>query len=325
MTTDTVSGSERLGSPAGPVDQPAIGYAPTRPHIGGDGLRQVVRLSETAGLDHIAVGDHVSFHVGAGSDGLLSAASLLVLSERLAANTAVYLLPLRHPVLVARQLADIAQLAPGRFTFGVGIGGEDPHEVEVCGVDPKSRGRRMDDCMRIVRQLLRGDPVDYDGEFFRLERAQIAPAPTQPIPMVVGGRSDAAVARAGRLGDGWIGVWVSSGRFAQAVAQMREAAAGSGRPEPRWRNGLNVWCGVGRDSTEARGFVAPAMEAFYRLPYESFERWSPAGTPEQLAEFLIPYVKAGCSIFNLILNGTSPEAEIEAAGEIRRLMRTAVA
>jgi alkanesulfonate monooxygenase SsuD/methylene tetrahydromethanopterin reductase-like flavin-dependent oxidoreductase (luciferase family) len=325
MTTDTVSGSERLGSPAGPVGEPAIGYAPTRPHTGGDGLRQVVRLSEAAGLDHIAVGDHVSFHVGAGSDGLLSAATLLALSDRLAANTAVYLLPLRHPVLVARQLADIAQLAPGRFTFGIGIGGEDPHEVEVCGVDPKSRGRRMDDCMRIVRQLLRGDPVDHQSEFFHLERAQIAPAPTQPIPMVVGGRSDAAVSRAGRLGDGWIGVWVSDRRYAQAVAQMRDAAAAIGRAEPKWRNGLNVWCGVGRNATEARSYVAPAMEAFYRLPYENFERWSPAGSPEQLVEFLIPYVDAGCSTFNLILNGASPEAEIEAAGEIRRLMRTAVA
>lgn len=324
MTTNGVRGSEQLGTPAGRVDELAIGFAPPRPRTDADGLRQVVRLSEQAGLDHIAFGDHVSFHVGAGSDGLLSVASLFALSDRLAANTAVYLLPLRHPVLVARQLADIAQLAPGRFTFGVGIGGEDPHEVEVCGVDPKSRGRRMDDCMRIVRQLLRGDPIDHESEFFRLERAQIAPTPTHPIPIVVGGRSDAAVSRAGRLGDGWIGVWVSSRRYAQAVTQMREAAGGSGRVEPSWRNGLNLWCGVGRDATEARTYVAAAMEAFYRLPYESFERWSPAGTPEQLAEFLIPYLEGGCSIVNLILNGASPEAEIEAAGEIRRLMRTAV-
>jgi alkanesulfonate monooxygenase SsuD/methylene tetrahydromethanopterin reductase-like flavin-dependent oxidoreductase (luciferase family) len=250
--------------------------------------------------------------------------SLLTLSGRLAANTGVYLLPLRHPVLVARQLADIAQLAPGRFTFGVGIGGEDRHEVEVCGVDPKTRGRRMDDCMRIVRELLRGGPVDHESEFFRLERVQIAPAPAEPIPMVVGGRSDAAVSRAGRLGDGWIGVWVSPRRYAQAVAQMREAAAGSGRAEPRW-NALNVWCGVGRDATEARSYLAPAMESFYRLPYENFERWSPAGPPEHLAEFLIPYVEAGCSTFNLILNGASLEAEVEAAGQIRRLMHTAAA
>jgi hypothetical protein len=119
-------------------------------------------------------------------------------------------------------------------------------------------------------------------------------------------------------------VWVSPRRYAQAVAQMREAATSSDRPEPRC-NSLNVWCGVGRDATEARRYVASAMEDLYRLPYENFERWSPAGTAEHLAEFLISYVEAGCSTFNLILNGASPEAEVEAAGQIRRLMHTAVA
>ena len=306
------------------IDGPAIGYGPMRLTDAG-ALRKAARLSEESELDHIAFGDHISFHAGAGSDGLLSVMGLLALSDRLATNTGVYLLPLRHPVLVARQLADIALLAPGRFTFGVGIGGEDPHEVEACGIDPKSRGRRMDDCMRIVRQLLRGEPVDHESEFFRLDGAQISPAPAQPIPMVVGGRSDAAVSRAGRLGDGWIGIWVSARRYGQAVAQMREAAAAAERAERDWRNALNVWCGVGRDAADARSHVAPAMEAFYRLPYESFERWSPAGTPEQLAEFLIPYVEAGCSTFNLGINGASLEAEIEAVGEIRQLVRTAVA
>lgn len=98
--------------------------------------RQLIARAEAAGLDHIAVGDHISFHTRAGADGLLAASTVPGVSERLSANTAVYLLPLRHPVLVARQLADISIRAPGRFMFGVGIGGEDRHEIEVCGIDP---------------------------------------------------------------------------------------------------------------------------------------------------------------------------------------------
>jgi len=98
--------------------------------------RRLITRAEAAGLDHLAVGDHISFHTGAGADGLLAAATVLAVSERLSANTAVYLLPLRHPLLVARQLADISTRAPGRFIFGVGIGGEDRHEAEVCGIDP---------------------------------------------------------------------------------------------------------------------------------------------------------------------------------------------
>src|SRR6478609_3170344 len=91
-----------------------------------------------AGIDHLCVGDHVSFFVGAGSDGLITASALLAAQTELPVYVALYLLPLRHPIPVARQLASIAQLAPGRLLLGVGIGGEDRHEIEVCGVDPKT-------------------------------------------------------------------------------------------------------------------------------------------------------------------------------------------
>lgn len=301
----------------------AIGYAPNR-LLGQDAKewRRLAALAEDAGIDHLAMGDHVSFFVGAGWDGLINVAAILGASE-LKANTAVYLLPLRHPVLVARQLADLASLGPGRFTFGVGIGGEDPHEVEICGVDPRTRGRRMNECMTIVRELLSGKPIDFEGEFFTLEQAQIVPAPSEPLPMVVGGRSDAAVNRAGRLGDGWFGVWVSPRRYGEAIDQMETAAAEAGRSEVSWTNALNVWCGVGANPDEARGFVAPEMEGVYQIPYERFEKWSPAGTPEQLAEFLAPYVDAGCHIFNLIVCGESAEAEVEAVAEVRGLLQEA--
>jgi alkanesulfonate monooxygenase SsuD/methylene tetrahydromethanopterin reductase-like flavin-dependent oxidoreductase (luciferase family) len=76
-----------------------------------------------AGVDHICVGDHVSFFVGAGSDGLITATSMLAAQPELPVYVGLYLLPLRHPVPVARQLATIAEIAPGRLTLGVGIGG----------------------------------------------------------------------------------------------------------------------------------------------------------------------------------------------------------
>ena len=101
----------------------------------------LARIAE-AGIDHLCVGDHVSFFVGAGSDGLITATSLLAAQAELPVYVGLYLLPLRHPVPVARQLATIAELAPGRLVLGVGIGGEDPHEIEICGVDPKTHPRR---------------------------------------------------------------------------------------------------------------------------------------------------------------------------------------
>src|SRR5215472_10377544 len=193
-----------------------------------NGSRQLqatlARVTE-AGVDHLCVGDHVSFFVGAGSDGMVTATSLLAAQAALPVYVALYLLPLRHPVPVARQLATIAQLAPGRLTFGVGIGGEDPHEIEICGVEPKTRGRRMDECLQILRSLAGGKPVTFDGEFFSLPDAQIVPAPSPPIPLIVGGRSAAAVRRAARLGDGWLGIWVSARRYATVCDQISQEAS----------------------------------------------------------------------------------------------------
>jgi alkanesulfonate monooxygenase SsuD/methylene tetrahydromethanopterin reductase-like flavin-dependent oxidoreductase (luciferase family) len=261
--------------------------------------RRLVVAAEEVGLDHVGVGDHVSFRTGAGNEALLAASTILAVSERLAANTAVYLLPLRHPVLVARQLADIAA------------------EVAMCGVDPRTRGRRMEEHAKAIRGLLSGKPFDFDGEFVQLTQAQITPSPAQDIPILVGGRSEAAVRRAGRLGDGWFGIWVSPTRYRQAVEQMLEVAEGAGRHVPSWTNALNVWCAVDPSRDRARRGVAEAMETFYGLPFSAFEKWSPAGTAEEVAEFLRPYLAAGCTLFNLIMTGPSSEANIEAAADVR--------
>ncbi len=287
---------------------------------GLDSRKALVRAASEAGVDHVCVGDHVSFFVGAGDDGVVEATSLLSLHETLPVYVALYLLPLRHPVPVARQLATVAEVAPGRLTFGVGIGGEDRHEIEICGVDPSTRGRRMDEYVTVLRQLLTGQPVSFDGEFVDVEDALIVPAPASPIPLVVGGRSEAAVTRAARLGDGWLGIWVSAQRFAKVSSQIADAAGAAGRGEATFEHGLNVWCGFGDTAEEARGHVADGMQSFYQIPYESFERYSPFGTPADVAEFLGPYVEAGCSAFNVIPCAADPEAAVAAVGEVRNLL-----
>ena len=272
------------------------------------------------GIDHLCVGDHVSFFVGAGSDGLIAATRLLAAQTSLPVYVGVYLLPLRHPVPVARQLATIAEFAPGRLTLGIGIGGEDRHEVEVCGVDPATRGRRADECLEILRGLADGSPFTFEGEFFSLRHAQILPAPAPPVPLVVGGRSDAAVKRAAQFGDGWLGVWVSPRRFATVREQIAVHAARIGRDPRRFEHALNVWCGFGETREAARGLVATQMQAFYQSPFEQFERYSPYGTSEDVAESLAPYIDAGCSTFNVIPCAADDESAIAGVGELRTLL-----
>jgi alkanesulfonate monooxygenase SsuD/methylene tetrahydromethanopterin reductase-like flavin-dependent oxidoreductase (luciferase family) len=271
-----------------------------------------------ASFDHVCFGDHVSFLSGAGFDGLVQATALAMLHPTLPIHTGVYLLPLRHPTLVARQLADLDRLAPGRLVFGVGIGGEDRHEVEVCGVDPATRGRRMDECLIAVRGLLTGRPFTFHGRHIELENAVIVPAPTQSMPMIVGGRSEAAVKRAGRLGDGWLGLWVSPRRFRDATGQAGDEAARVGRTDYPARHAMQVWCGLAETRETARDHLAQAMEAFYGLKFEQFERYSPYGVVDDVVEFLSPYVEAGCREFNLITRSPDQDTAIAMTAEVRR-------
>jgi alkanesulfonate monooxygenase SsuD/methylene tetrahydromethanopterin reductase-like flavin-dependent oxidoreductase (luciferase family) len=289
---------------------------------GPETARAFLARVEQEGIDHVCCGDHVSF-AGLGFDGLVQATALTMLHPTLPVYTGVYLLPLRNPVLVARQLADIARLAPGRLIFGAGIGGEDRHEIAICGVDPATRGPRMDECLTIVRQLLTGKAVSYHGTFFDLEEAVIAPAPAEPVPLIIGGRSDAAIRRAGRLGDGWLGIWNSPRRFAAATEMAAQEAALAGRPDPPSRHAMQVWCGLADSRHAARACLAPAMEAFYQLPFERFERYCPYGTAQDVAEFLAPYAAAGCAEFNLIPQSPDHDHAIAGTAAVRRLLAPA--
>jgi alkanesulfonate monooxygenase SsuD/methylene tetrahydromethanopterin reductase-like flavin-dependent oxidoreductase (luciferase family) len=285
----------------------------------GGRLREVLKAIEAAGLDAAGVGDHVSFLGGTGTDGLVSAAAVLAASERLTVRTAVYLLPLRHPVLVARQLVSISQLAPGRLVFGVGVGGEDAHEFAVCEVDHRQRGARTDEALPLLRQLLSGRPVTHLGRFFRIEEAQVAPG-VSGLPIVVGGRSNAALRRAGRFGDGWMALWVSPRRFAEGATVVAEAAAAAGRTGVAWRHEHQGWCFFGEDPGSATERGRRVMEDLYRLPFEQFQRYTPCGPAALVAEALMPFVELGVRQFNLVADAPRLYYAIEQAGLVRRLL-----
>lgn len=303
------------------LNQVAVGLAPPIPPGAaiGDAARIVSQVSDS-GVDHLVVGDHVTFFGGFGVDGLLQATALLMLHPVLPVHTSVYLLPLRHPVLVARQLSTLSSLAPGRLVLGAGIGGEDRHEVESCGVDPRTRGRRMDECVTVLRRLQEDAAVTWAGEFFALDRVMVRPPPRPAVPIVIGGRSEAAIRRAGRMGDGWLGIWVSPRRFAEALSQIDDHARVAGR-EVEWLHGMTIWCGFGNGEADASEAVGPVMETIYGLPFERFRRYVPLGTPEQVADALLPYVEAGCRSFNLLAQGSDADHVIRSAGEVRRLLQ----
>jgi len=133
-----------------------------------------------------------------------------VLSAAIAAATTtlrltpfVVKLPIRPPVLVAKQAASIAALSGNRFGFGVGISPW-PDDFEIMGVPFERRGARMDECIDIVRGLTAGGYFEYHGQCYDLPPIKISPVPTEPIPILIGGHSGPALRRAAQRGDGWM-------------------------------------------------------------------------------------------------------------------------
>jgi alkanesulfonate monooxygenase SsuD/methylene tetrahydromethanopterin reductase-like flavin-dependent oxidoreductase (luciferase family) len=180
----------------------------------------------------------------------------------------------------------------------------------------------MDECLKVLRRLGDGTPVTFEGDLLTVQDALIVPAPSPRVPLIVGGRSEAATNRAATLGDGWLGIWVSPRRFAAVRNQIAHHATEAGRNPSGFEHALNVWCGFGPTPKAAREPLVTQMQAFYQMPFEPFERYSPYGTPEQVAEFLSPYIDAGCSAFNVIPCAADEDTAITAVGELRKLLTT---
>lgn len=299
---------------------PQVGVTLTAAFIGDGGVpaTTVLREAADADLDFVQLGDHVSFHDGTGFDGLVHAAVALAGQEAMPVRVGLYLLALRHPVLVARQLADLTRLFPGRLSLGVGVGGEDRHEFEVCGVDPATRGRRTDEALTLLGRLLTGEPTTFDGEFFSVTDALVRPAPEPRIPVLIGGRSDAALRRTARHGDGWLGLWTSPERFAAAVGEVEDLADREGRRKESWQHGMVFWCAAPGADGKGGERLAATMQERYKIPFEKFRRWCPVGPPDELADRVREYAAGGARHVSVTLPAGSPLETVEVAAEVRR-------
>ncbi|HTT85930.1 MAG TPA: TIGR03619 family F420-dependent LLM class oxidoreductase [Acidimicrobiales bacterium] len=129
--------------------------------------------------------------------------ALGALTTRLRFVTFVVKLPIRHPVLVAKQASSVAVLTDNRFLFGVGSSPW-PEDYALVDVPWARRGRRMDECIDVIRGLTAGGFFEYHGEIFDVPSVKMTPAPTKPVPILIGGHGEAALKRAATRGDGWM-------------------------------------------------------------------------------------------------------------------------
>ena len=235
-------------------------------------------------------------------------------TERVRVGSAILLLPLYHPVLVGKQLADLDARSGGRLSVGVGVGGEFPHEFEALGVATSERGARTDEAIEVLRALWSGAPVTHHGKFFDLEGVELravgdAMQPGGP-PIIVSGRKEPAMRRAARLGDGWMPYLMSAEAYARSVETIRTEAAAFGRDLTDFEWTVYLYCSVRRDGNRARDDVAAFLGRGYGdKPREMLDRIAPSGTPDEVAARVQEYVDAGAR--HIIISPAAPEDTLE--------------
>ena len=259
---------------------------------------ELVQRLEAIGYDSVWTGDHMSFHNPI-HESITLLASYAPITRKIKLGVGVYLLALRPPAVAAKQAATLDVLSGGRLIFGVGVGGENPKEFELCGVPHKERGARVNEAIDVVRTLWRDSPATFHGRFTRFESVSIDPKPLQqPPPIWIGGRSDAALARAGRQGDGWMSYVVQADRYAQSLDKIRAAAAAAGRSMDKFTAAHLVFITIGRDYEAAKRAWVSVLSRRYAQDFEPLaKRYGVIGTPEQCAEQLERFRAAGCNYF----------------------------
>jgi probable F420-dependent oxidoreductase len=290
-----------------------------------DTARETASLATRLGFDSLWVGDHVAFPLPI-LDPLLLLAQLAAFAPDLSLGTAVYLLPLRHPVLVAKQVTTIDRLCGGRFVFGVGIGGEFPAEYAACGVPLRERGARLSEAIPLVQRLVRGEPTRGEGRFYPFPTTTLAPEASQPggPPIWCGGRSAKALERMGRLADGWISYVVTPERFAAGLETIAKAAAAAGRRLSHFGTGHLLFARIDDDPEAALDSAAEHLSQRYAMDFrEPARRYAALGRPADVAARIDDFRRAGVRhvILDMVGPGHDREEQLERfAREVRPLL-----
>jgi probable F420-dependent oxidoreductase len=193
---------------------------------GPDGFADAVDHLEQTGVDSLWLPEMV---YGPLVEPFIGMAHALSRTSRLKVGSGLSVLPGRHPVLVAKQLASLAGLAPARVLPVFGLRPARPAELAVFQVPPGRRGAVFDESLALLRLLLRQEGVSFQGEFFTVEDANVGPLPAKPLDIWLGGSGPGALRRVGRLGDGWLASLLAPEEAAAGRLAIQEAADAAGR------------------------------------------------------------------------------------------------
>ena len=281
-------------------------------------IPEFARRAETLGYGRVTMGEHIM-------DGNPPRPTLLNLPAMAAAAgatsnlrvmTGIVIAPLYHPVTLAKMVATVDQVSSGRLDFGIGISGQrgTKIEFEAVGVDVHTRGKRTDEMLQVMQRLFTEEHVSHHGDFFDFDDVSLLPFPAQkPYPPVwVSGRSEAAMRRAGVMGDGWYPYLFTVRRIKASNDMVRQYAAEAGRDLTGFNWGLNQPTAISSDGSEALELAVSNVGERYVTAERSAESIAKAlciaGTPDDCVKAVEERIEAGVEHINLGFLASEPDA-----------------
>lgn len=250
-------------------------------------LTGIVDHLEDAGVDSLWFSELV---YSPAVDPFVGMSVALARTKRLKVGTSVAVLPGRHPVLVAKQLASLSAVAPKRVLPVFGLRSALPAERDLFVVPDKKRAAVFDEALQLLRIALQDDDVSFTGNFFTVRNARVLPKPAPPLDIWIGGASPAAFRRIGTLGDGWLGSFLTPGEARHGRQAIIAAAEEAGRGIEADHYGINLAVGGGE-------LPAPVVAAIRRRRPDLDPAELVAADWSTLHRRLDDYVDAGLSKF----------------------------
>ena len=204
---------------------------------GPDELAPIVDHLEATGVDSLWFSELV---YSKAVDPFIGMAHALARTTNLKVGTSVAVLPGRHPVLVAKQLASLAGLAPKRVLPVFGLRSAIPAERDIFVVPAGERAAVFDESLQLLRSVLEQDDVSFAGDYFSVSSVAVAPRPVKPLDIWLGGSAPAGFRRIGRLGDGWLGSFLTPQEARRGREQIQQAAHAAGRDIEADHFGINL-------------------------------------------------------------------------------------
>ena len=266
---------------------------------------------ERRGFDSAWVGEHV-LSVTSGNEILTQLGAMVGATEHITIGARVVVLPLRHPLMVAKAVVQLDHMSGGRFIFGVGVGGDYPPEFDNLNVPLKERGRRTNESLEILSRLWVEDNVTFEGKYYQVHDLSLMPKPLQqPHPPIwMGGRAPEAVDRAAKYADGWFPNLNTVPGLKERVASIKQIAADKyGRDLSNLQIGVVTGVTIAKDHAtalaEAGAQGGPVGTRASTNWFDMAERYNALGNARDIIDHLEQFIGAGAThfVFNMSARG----------------------